>query len=444
MSEVHLERRLSLTDGGAIVIGSIIGTGVFLKTATMAQLCGNIQIVLLAWFVAGVLSFAGALTYAELGSVYNEAGGEYIYLKKSYGGLLSYLYGWMRFFIASPGSIAAYSVGAATFLHSMYDLSNFGGIKAVSVLLIIFFSIINCLAVAIGGKLQTIMTAIKMLSIFLLIGGILFLTKEPQIHSATSSAPFNINQFGAAVLAALWAFDGWNNLPMVAGEIKNPRKNIPLSLIIGVGAVFVIYALTNFSYFYALPLNEVLSSNSSEFPDALPVATKAANIIFGPIGLSFITIAMFISATGAMNGSVLTSARVPYAMAHEGDFFKFLGKLHPKTHVPVNSVLIQMLLAIILALSGSFDQLTDYVVFASWLFYALTAGVIFMLRKKFHYHEDHYKMFGFPIIPLVFIILAILLLFNTIYMSPKSSFIGLIIILTGVPFYYLFHKKRAS
>jgi len=438
-----LERRLNLLDSAAIVVGCIIGTGVFLKTTVMAQQCGSMFLVLCAWFVAGLLSVAGALTYAELGSLYGEAGGEYIYLKKSYPGLWGYLYGWMRFFIASPGSIASYAVGAATFLSSVINVELFGGQKYFAVFLIIIFSLINCLNVVVGGKLQTLMTILKVGIIGFVIGGVF--TSGTQPHLIGANDPNIIpswSSFGAAVLAALWAFDGWNNLPMIAGEVKNPERNIPLSLLLGVGVVFVIYSLVNVAYFYAVPFAEVLTASSSQYRDALPVATKAVQTFLGPAGITFISIGMFFSAVGGMNGSILTSARVPYAMAHEGQFFKVLAKVHPKTHVPVVSVLVQMGISVILALSGSFDQLTDYVVFSSWLFYALTAAAIFVTRKKETYTRMHYKMFGYPIIPIVFIALAGLLVVNTFYVNPISSLIGVGIIASGIPFYFILHRRN--
>jgi basic amino acid/polyamine antiporter, APA family len=448
-STTKLIRGLTLTDAVMIVIGTIIGTGVFLKTATMAQLVGSPYWVLLAWIVGGILSLTGALAYAELGSLMPDAGGEYVYLKEGYGELWAFLYGWMRFWIASPGSIAAYAVGAMTFMGGVTSLEIVGGRAVAAVIVILFFSLLNCFSVSFGGKLQTAMTAIKIFAIVGITAGTFFFSDSGSFshfnQSSTGHTGFvGWSAFGSAVLAALWAYDGWCNLTMVAGEIQNPKKNIPLSLIIGMFSILGIYALANLAYFYALPMVEILSSNSNDFPDALPVATKAALTFLGTSGVTILSSAFVFSALGAMNGSILTSARVPYAMAKDGLFFKELAQVSEKTHVPIVAIVIQALVSIGLALSGTFDQLTDYVVFASWIFYATVTSVVFILRIKRPELKREYKALGYPILPGVFILLGVLLLINTIITSPKSTMIGLAFILAGIPFFYLFKRKTKS
>lgn len=442
-----LIRGLTLVDAIAIVAGTIIGTGVFLKTTTMTQFVGSPWYVLLAWVVGGLLSLTGALAYAELGSMMPDAGGEYVYLKEGYGDLWAFLYGWMRFWIGSPGSIAAYAVGAMTFMTGVIDLDAFGGKSIAAVIVIIFFSLLNCFSVSFGGKLQAIMTALKMLMILGISFGIFFfadggsfshLSETPQSYSGFAGW----SAFGSAVLAALWAYDGWCNLTMVGGEIQNPRRNLPLSLIIGMFSILALYALANVAFFYALPLNEVLNANSNEFPEALPVATKAALTFLGTSGVSILSGAFVFSALGAMNGSILTGARVPYAMAHDGLFFKKLANVNEKSHVPVVSIIVQAMVAIALALSGTFDQLTDYVVFASWIFYAMVTSVVFVLRRRKPDLPREYKALGYPILPMVFIITGALLLINTIITSPRSTLIGLGFILSGVPCYYFFKSRK--
>jgi basic amino acid/polyamine antiporter, APA family len=442
-----LLRGLTLIDATSIVIGTIIGTGVFLKTSTMAILVGSPYYVLLAWIVGGLLSLTGALAYAELGSIMPHAGGEYVFLKEGFGDLWAFLYGWMRFWIGSPGSIAAYAVGAMTFMSGVIDLDIVGGRAAAAVIVILFFSALNCLSVAFGGRIQAFMTGLKLLMIVGISLGIFFFSKggsfshfsetSPQIHGAVG-----FSAFGSAVLAALWAFDGWCNLTMVSGEIQNPKKNIPLSLIIGMFTILIIYALANISYFHALPLNEILNANSSSNPNALPVATKAALTFLGPSGVTILSVAFVFSALGAMNGSILTGARVPYAMAHDGLFFKQLAEVNKNSHVPVKSILVQASVAIALALSGSFDQLTDYVVFASWIFYAMVTSVVFVLRKKRPDLPRDYKALGYPVLPLIFIILGVLLLINTIITNPKSTLVGLTFILSGIPCFFYFKKQK--
>lgn len=442
----ELVRGLTLVDAASIVVGSIIGTGVFLKTSTMSSLVGNPWMVIVIWVVAGLLSLAGALAYAELGSLMPDAGGEYVYLKEGYGDIWAFLYGWMRFWIGSPGSIAAYAVGAMTFMSGVMDMSIVGGKASASIIVIIIFSSLNCLSVAFGGRLQAIMTGLKLLIIIGLSGGIFFLSEGGTISHFNETAPSfsgfaGWSAFGAATLAALWAYDGWNNLPMVAGEIKNPQRNIPLSLGLGMLVILAIYCVANLAYFYALPFTEVLTSNSDAFPDALPVATKAAMTFLGTSGITILSAAFVFSALGAMNGSILTGARVPYAMAKDGLFFKQLANVNDVTLVPVVSIIIQGIVSMLLALSGTFDQLTNYVVFSAWIFYAMVTGVVFVLRKKRPDAHRSYKTFGYPVVPVVFIILAILLLINTVWTSPKESLIGLGFILSGIPVYFIFKKK---
>lgn len=441
-----LVRGLTLTDSIAIVVGTIIGTGVFLKTATMAQAMGNPTWVLIAWVVGGALSLTGALAYAELGSIMPDAGGEYVYLKEGYGEVWGFLYGWMRFWIGSPGSIAAYAVGAVTFMSGMVSLDFIGGKTVAAVLVITLFSLLNCLSVAFGGKLNSFMTGLKLFIILGITFGIFFFAKNVSWSHFGESSP-NVtgfvgwSAFGSAVLAALWAYDGWNNLSMMAGEIKDAKKNIPLSFGIGLLIILGIYGLTNVAYFYALPFSEILTSNSNLYPDALPVATKAALTFLGTSGVTILSSAFVFSALGAMNGSIMTGARVPYAMATDGLFFKQLGKVSARSNVPVASIMVQACVSIMLAMSGTFDQLTDYVVFSSWIFYAMVTGVVFTMRKRRPDLKRDYKAIGYPVLPAVFIVMGILLLINTLYTSPRSSLIGLGFILAGVPVFYIFKKS---
>lgn len=441
----QLVRGLNLVDAASIVVGSIIGTGVFLKTATMASLVGTPGMVILIWIVAGLLSLAGALAYAELGSLMPSAGGEYVYLKEGYGDLWAFLYGWMRFWIGSPGSIAAYAVGAMTFMSGAVDLSFVGGKASAAVIVIILFSSINCLSVSFGGRLNSIMTALKLVMIIGLSVGIFIFGKEGSFTHFQETGPGFTGftgwaAFGTATLAALWAYDGWNNLPMVAGEIKNPQRNIPLSLGLGMLIILAIYCVANVAYFYALPFVDVFTSNSDAYPDALPVATKAAMTFMGQSGVTVLSAAFVFSALGAMNGSIMTGARVPYAMAKDGLFFKKLANVNEASLVPVVAIIVQGIVSMILALSGTFDQLTNYVIFSAWIFYAMVTGVVFVLRKRLPDAQRSYKTFGYPFVPIIFIILALLLLVNTVKESPRESLIGLGFILAGVPVYFVFKK----
>jgi APA family basic amino acid/polyamine antiporter len=434
---LELKRELGAPEALSLVIGTIIGTGIFLKTATMAQLVGSPWMVLLAWAVAGVMSLAGALVYAELGELFPRAGGEYIYVGAAYGRGLAFLYGWQRFWIGSPGSIAAYAVGSSTFLHGLIALD--GMLKTlVAVLLIAVFTLLNCFAVRVGGKAQAALTALKMILIFgLTFALLLFCPTGNWSHlRETGQAIPGLSAFGLAVLSALWAFDGWNNLPMAAGEVKDPSRVVPLALVIGVIAVFATYACANIAYFYALPMETVLSANSKSFPDALPVATLAAQSLLGAKGIALLAFAMVVSALGAMNGSILTGARIPYAMAVDGIFPRKLAQLSERGRVPVAAVVVQGIWACVLAVSGTFDQLTDWVVFSSWIFYALCGFSVLIFRRKLRSEPRRYKTPLYPFLPLGFCLLALALLVNTLISSPRESALGLAFILGGIPFFY--------
>ena len=425
-------------DTVALVVGTIIGTGIFLKSATMAQQVGSPALVLLVWALAGLLSLAGALTYAEIGALFPQAGGEYVYLRESYGELPAFLYGWMRFAIASPGSIAAYAVGGATFLQGAVSLDGVGGVSGVGFFFIVFFTGLNCLQVSFGGLVNSILTSLKVCMVLALVIGVVFFSDSfavANLADPTDASAVTKAGFGLAMLSALWAYDGWNNMPMAAGEVQNPQRNVPLALVSGVLLVVATYLLVNLSFFRALPFADVMSANSDRYPAALPIATKAAQTFLGVAGIAAISVLFVVSSLSAMHGSILTSARVPYAMANDKLFFPQLGVLNGK-NVPMTSVLLQGLIASVLAFLGTFNQLTDYVIFASWLFYALVASSVFVFRRKLPQVHRPYKTWGYPLVPVVFILVAVLLLTNTVIEMPRQSLIGLGIILLGVPLYF--------
>lgn len=421
-----------------LVVGTIIGTGVFFKTATMAHLTGSVHWVLIAWAVAGALSLAGALTYAELGAMFPEAGGEYVYLREAHGRYAGYLYGWTRFWVGSPGSIAAYAVGSASLLAGVIPVDELGGRKVFAVALIAAFSTINCLRVRVGGNLQVAMTALK---VALIMGLALAAFAAPSsswgnLSSAPDSSFPGISAFGLAIISALWAYDGWNNLPMAAGEVASPQKNLPRALILGALSVLVIYALINLAYFYALPFSEVVTANSGVNKEAPAVAEKVGRAALGDIAGSLLAFAMTISALSAMSGAILTGSRVPFALARDGLAPAGLARLN-RAAVPATAVIAQGCCASLLALTGSFDQLTNSVVFASWIFYAMNAGSVLLLRRRRPELERPYRVPGFPVVPLIFIGVSGLLLVNTVLASPRDSLMGLGLMALSLPFYVL-------
>jgi len=458
----QLIRGLTATDTTALVVGTVIGSGVFLKTAVMTQDVGTPVLVLAAWVAAGVLSLAGALTYAELGAMLPAAGGEYVYLKKSYGETAAFLFGWQRFIVAGSASIASLGSGFAIFLAAFLPLNavwvrrelsllgqtiewQFGPRQVVAVGAILFLSVLNCFAVALGGKVQSVLTVLKIGGIaFVVLGIFLFSDSADWSHlrsPAETAAWSGWAAFGTAMLAALWAYDGWNNMPMAAGEVQNPGRSIPRALIGGMLVVMAIYCLANLAYFYALPVAEVVTSNSTRHRAALPVASKAASTFLGEYGGKLVAVAFVVSAFGALNGSILSNARVPYAMARDRLFFPKMADLSERTRVPVWALAIQAVWSSLLAVSGTFDQLTDSVLFASWIFYGLVTSSVFVLRRKMPEAARPYRTLGYPVVPAIFVLVSAWLVVNTLVEKRIESVTGLVLILAGLPLFFWFRSR---
>jgi APA family basic amino acid/polyamine antiporter len=466
-----LIRGLGLLAAISIIIGNVIGTGVFLKARVMTCNVGSPEWVIIVWIAAGILSLAGALTYAELSAMKPEAGGEYIFLRDAYGRVWSFLYGWMQIFIAKTGSQAAVAVAFAIFLNDLlggslrqvmvqtqifgfdYELTS---LQIVAVMMIVIITTINCAAVSVGGQIATFFTVIK-IALVLFVGlGAFFLADgsfgnfgsvndggvcegvENTVKYGAAGFTF-IGGFGAAMLGALWGYDGWNNLTLVAGEVKNPQKNIPLALIGGTILIILLYVFIHFAYFYVLTPTEVASVSTGS-----SVAREVAFRFFGAGVLSLMAAGLMASSIGTLHTSVLTGARVPYAMAKDGIMFQTLGKLSA-TRVPVGALIVQGIWACLLAISGSFDTLTDYVIFGSWIFYTVVTASIFVFRRKYPDAIRPYKAFGYPVVPILFILAATGLLINTIYATTLQSFKGIFLILAGLPvYYYLINRKNVE
>jgi APA family basic amino acid/polyamine antiporter len=455
----ELVRALSLRDAIALVL-TVIGTGVFLKTAPMAQLVGTPGKVLLAWLAAGVLSLFGALTYAELGAMLPEAGGDYVFLREAYGGLAAFLFGWTNLVLIATGGVAAVSTALASFLSSFVPLDavwatrdvhllgqvvhwRLGIQQLVAVAVILLFSAINARGVALGARVQWWATVAKLGGIAIIVLGAFLLSRGGSWQHlrppVTSGMGGGMSAFGAAMLAALWAYQGWSNVAMVAGEIEKPERNVPRALIYGMLLVIVVYLITNLAYFYALPFGELVTSNSTAYRDALPVAAKAAQTFFR-YGPQLVSIAFIISVIGSLNGIILMNARVPFAMARDGLFFRRLGELSPTTRVPVIAIWVQAIWASILTLSGTFDQITTSVIFALWIFFALVGSSLFVLRRKLPAAPRRYRTPGYPVVPILFVLVAIWLVFNSVKAYPIESAAGLLLIALGLPFYMYFQR----
>ncbi len=453
--KTQLIRGLGLTAAMMIVAGSMIGSGIFRKPATMAGQLMSPELLIIVWIVAGLITFIGALTNAEIAGMIDATGGQYVYFRKMYGDFIAFLYGWSIFAVIQTGSQAAIAYVFAEYLgyfykypqlpQSLQDFSIFMpfvgdihpfldfGTKAVAILCILFLTGVNYLGVVFGGIVQTIVTFIKIASIIILS---LLLFTFGQGSYANVYSGFNIpaetitniiSVIGLALAGAFWAYDGWNNVTFVAGEVKNPQRNIPLALLYGTLIVIAVYVLINIAFLYVLPIDEMSKSPL--------VAASAAERIFGVNGASIISIAVIISTFGALNGSILATARVQFAMARDRLFFSPLGKIHPKFGTPHVSLIIQGVWSCVLVLSGSFDTISDYVIFAAWLFYMLGAYGVFVLRKKMPEVNRPYKVWGYPYTPIIFIIFSFLFLVNSIISDTQDAAMGSILILSGLPIY---------
>ena len=467
--KITLVRGLGLVAAISIIIGNVIGTGVFLKARVMTCNVGDPTWVIVAWVAAGVLSLAGALTYAELSAMMPQAGGEFVFLKNAYGRVWGFLYGWMLIFVGKTGAQASIAVAFAIFLNDFLDgalkktlvqTNIFGyqyeltSLQIIAVMMIVIITTINCASVAVSGQLATILTVVKIALIVLIGAGAFFLASGSFSHFALTNAggacegvadavhyglpgySFTAG-FGAAMLGALWGYDGWNNLTLVAGEIKNPQRNIPIALIGGTIVIILLYIFVNVAYFYVLTPTEIagVSKDSS-------VAKEVAVRFLGTGALILMTAGLMGSSIGTLHTSILTGARVPYAMARDGAFFKKFGELSAATRVPIVALVVQGIWACLLALSGSFDTLTDYVIFGSWIFYALATASVFVFRRTMPDAARPYKTFGYPVVPILFLLAAGWLLINTMITAPVQSFAGIFLILIGLPIYYLITKNN--
>jgi basic amino acid/polyamine antiporter, APA family len=450
----ELARDLGVSHAAAVVVGTIIGSGIFLVPAEMMQAVGSAKLVYLAWLVGGLLSFFGALTYAELGAMKPQAGGEYVYVRDAYGPLGGFLYAWTWFVIAKPASVASIATGLVRILGTFSIFSFFptnvlstpfaitwGQLVAIAAAILI--SLLNYVGVKKAGEFQLVFTVLKVAIIL----GIVFVC-----FSGAGSAPGRgwsnfagtftgakggIAGFMAALVAALWAYDGWNDLNMVAGEVKRPERNIPIALIAGVGTVGVLYALVNAGVQYVLPASMIAASPRP--------ASDAVALIMGRMGASIVSAGMAISMLVTLNGTIMSGARVPFAVARDGYFFSALAEVHPRFHTPSVAIVLQAIMSIaLLLLGGNFRQLFSLAIFAEWLFYMIAGSTVFVFRWRDPNAPRPYRMFGYPLVPAVFIAVAAALLYYTFRSDWPNSLYGLLVILAGVPVFAWFRRQRQA
>jgi basic amino acid/polyamine antiporter, APA family len=453
-SKAGLRRSLGFWTACAVVIGTVIGSGIFLVPSDMIRAVGSPGMVFVVWIFGGVLTMFGALSYAELSAAMPEAGGEYVYLTAAYGPLSGFLLGWTYTAVGFTASIAAKAAALYTYLADFFPSLNRvvytwampigpqGGPleihlgQLLGIVVIAGLAIVNYVGVRAGGGVQVVTTTLKML----LIGGIIVVGllsgngNAANYHTFLPASLGGVAGFFAALVAALWAYDGWNYAGMIGGEVERPGRNLPRVLILGTCAVIGIYLLTNLAYFYLLSGTEVGSSPR--------VAADAMRRAVGPSGGAIVSIAAIISIFASLNGSFLAGTRVPYAMARGGYFFAAMGRVHPKFHTPGAAIILFGVWSSLLLLSGRFEDLYRMVIFTEWIFYGMTAAAVVVLRRKRPEMNRPYRVLGYPLVPILFVLVSIALLYSTLMTSPRESGIGLALIVAGLPFYY--HWKRAA
>jgi len=449
-SRPELARDLGVSHAVAIVVGTVIGSGIFLVPTEMMQAVGSAKVVYLVWLVGGLLSFFGALTYAELGAMKPQASGEYVYMRDAYGPLAGFLSAWTWFLIAKPATIATLTTGIVRVLGTFPAFAflsnnairtpftiNYGQLLAIAATVLITF--LNYIGIKRAGEFQLIFTLLKVLTILAIVAAGFSYSGGTWANFTGSyaGAKGGIAGFMAALVAALWAYDGWNDLNMVAGEIRKPERDIPIALIAGVAIVGVLYVLVNAAVQYVLPASAV---GATQRP-----ASDAMALVLGPIGAGIVSAGMALSMFVALNGAIMSGARVPFTMSRDGYFFSALGQVHPRFHTPSAALLVQASLGIILLLlGGSFRQFFSLTIFSEWLFYMLTASTIFVFRLRDPDAPRPYRVWGYPVVPLLFVVASGVLLYYTFADNVRNSALGCLVILAGIPVFYAFARRRTA
>lgn len=475
MAGGQFHRALTLVDSAAVVVGSMIGSGIFIVSAETARNLGSPGWFLIAWVVSGLLTVAGAVCYSELASMFPHAGGQYVFLREAYGKLIGFLYGWTLFMVIQSGTNAAVAVAFAKFLGVFIDVIsdryilihvgawNFTTQQLVALLVIALLTGINCMGINMARLIQTSFTITKVIALFLLIGvGFLALNHHHglpinlagfwQAHKLDGSEISGLSLLAVlslALVGPLFASDAWNNVTFAGEEVKDPEKTLPRALIIGTALVCFLYFITNVVYLMLLPLvgsstGATVIERGIQFASSDRVGTAALEVIFGPIGEKIMAVAIMISTFGALNGLILSGPRLYYAMARDGLFFKKAGILHARTNVPVFGLVLQGIWSAALATSGTYSQLLEFVVFAALLFYVFTVCSVFIMRKKAPDKERPFKVPFYPLLPALYVISALAVMLGQICMHWDYSGAGLLIILSGLPVYYLWDRKAGA
>jgi basic amino acid/polyamine antiporter, APA family len=462
--DLQPRRDLTLTHATSLVVGVIIGTGIFLKAASMAQAVGSPALVLAAWVAAGLVAMLGALCFAELGALLPHAGGEYVYLRRAYGEIPGFLFA-CNAFVLGGAAVAAYGAAVAIFVSDIHRFEahwyqytlhflgvawtlEFGMRQLIAVGVIGVFTLINCLGVMLGGRVQTVLTVIKVAAILAVVLGV-FAFGETHDWSNLRSSPGSASGaglagFGGAMFAALWAYSGWQFLPMAAGEVREPQRNVPRAIVGGALLVLALYLTINTAYLYALPFWQVSSANSTAYPDAPSVAARAVHTFLGGRAAPIAALLFLISTIGSLNGVILSAARVPYAAARDGLFFAPFGRLSPRSRVPLTSLVLLGAWGALLAVSGTFDQLTNMAVMSYATFWIPVSLAVIVLRRKLPNEPRPFRVPGYPLVPLVFALVMVWIVASALITAPRESIATLVLIALGLPLYPLFRRRRAG
>jgi len=431
LNRAELPRKLGLFDSTAIVVGTMVGSAIFLVPSSVAQSLPSVPMIMTVWIIAGLLSFIGALAYAELGAMMPATGGQYVFLRESFGPLFGFLCGWSFFLAARSGGIAVVAVGFSIYLSYFIPMSPLAS-KLTAAGLILTLTAVNYRGIRVGAVVQNIFTSLKILGILILIVSA-FLSPAHQTPPAPAPA-FSLSHFGVAMIACLWAYNGWFAISLVAGEVRNPQRNLPLALIIGVIAVIGIYLLANVGYLRLLPV-PVLASTER-------VASTVAERTMGPAGAALVALTILISMFGTTNGNIMTAPRLYFAQARDGLFFEKFGFVHPRFETPALAIVGQGIWSALLALSGSYEVLFSYSTFTFWVFYGMTVAGVLILRRKYPDTPRPYRMWGYPVTPIVFVAVTVWFVANTLISRPGPSMVGSLIILSGIPAYFAWRWRE--
>lgn len=431
-----LKKEIGLLEAITVVIGVVIGSGIFFKASSVFKSAGTPTLGILAWVAGGLITMASALTVAEIATAIPKTGGMFAYLKELYGEKWAFLFGWMQTLIYVPGVAAALSIVFVT--QATYFIPSMTGTqqKLLAIFMLFFIMGINVLSTKLGSKVQLVATIGKLVPIFVIIVfGLLKGTASSFTAPVSGGVSVGAAGFGAAMLGTLWAYDGWIGVGNMAGELKRPKKDLPTSIILGLFITIVVYILINIAIVKIMPISSVIASKKP--------ASDAAVILFGNGGASLIAAGIMVSIFGALNGYLMTGVRIPFAMAQDNlfPFAKFFGKVNEKFETPLNTFIFEIILACFYVLSGSFDTLTNLAVFVMWIFFVMTVAGVFILRSKHKDLERPYKVPLFPLVPLIGIVGGIYILISTLITDTSSSLYGIGITLIGLPVYFYIRKK---